>query len=98
MNYGMNIFRSIPALAIVLCLAPGCEPRAGSRSPTPDQDPARYARALQDEAKAQRENRENEARFLRAPNLELADADSVPRTSSSDNRLTETPDRSEDLR
>ncbi|WP_152049816.1 hypothetical protein [Tautonia marina] len=87
----MNIFRCLPALAIVLSLGSGCEPRVGSRSPTPDQDPARYARALQDEARAQRENQQNEARFLRGPNLKLADADSAPTPSTSRHPLTDTP-------
>ncbi|MEW4567618.1 hypothetical protein AB1L88_07085 [Tautonia sp. JC769] len=87
----MNMPRCIPALAIVLSLGPGCESRVGSRSPTPDQDPARYARALQDEAEAQRENRENEARFHRGPLLELAEADFAQHQSSSDDSTTDNP-------
>ena len=87
----MNNRWRIPALAIVLGLACGCEPRVGTRSPTPDQAPDRYARALQDEAEARRANQEGEARFMRSQRVELADAETAPAMPSPDEPHHETP-------
>lgn len=57
----------IPVIAIGIGLAvvSGCEPKNVNRSPSPDDDPDRYARALEDERRVLVESREAEARFFR---------------------------------
>ena len=61
----MTARRILPIVTVAIGLAPGCGPTAINRSPTPDQDPARYARAQREAEAVARENREAEARFYR---------------------------------
>lgn len=44
---------------------PGCRPDGQNLSPTPAEDPARYARALRESEAVERANQAAEARFFR---------------------------------
>lgn len=63
----MQARRLLPAILVTvgLTVISGCEPRSVNHSPSPDQDPERYARALEDDRRAIAEAKEAEARFFR---------------------------------
>lgn len=58
---------------LALLLASGCRPEGINLSPTPEQDPARYARALADHRAAEEAAKAGEARFFRARRRARAD-------------------------
>ncbi|QDV33413.1 hypothetical protein [Tautonia plasticadhaerens] len=61
----MNTPRTAAFLAASLGLIAGCTPRSPNLSPTPDQEPARHARALREADDVRRANRQAEADFYR---------------------------------
>ncbi|WP_169976786.1 hypothetical protein [Tautonia rosea] len=74
----MNVFRWIPISLLMLLISVGCGSNRVNQSPTPDQDPERYARALQEDERVRRANQEAEAMFFQAARFDLAEADSPP--------------------
>lgn len=75
----------LAALALVLAGAAGCGSAAVNRSPVATDDPPRFARALQQEERTARENREAEARFYRQARVKsrALTLDTLPMLTSS---------------